>query len=98
MPSYRVIMTVGALRPGASPESIVPAAADAVAEFATVEAKQLGVVSGEARVTVRFTEDDDDVAVQIGEHAVRALDARIQVVAWRVTRRRGGTWPVVAAG
>ena len=59
MPSYRVVLTVGALAPGVQPPDVLPTAADAARELVTVEAYDVGVVSGEARLTVRFTADDD---------------------------------------
>ncbi len=96
MPSFRVTMSIGALAAGTAPPTVVPAAAAAVAELATVEAQDLAVVSGGARVTVRFTGEDDEHALRIGRHAVERLRERAEVVSWRVTRRVGGRWyPVV---
>ena len=44
MPSYRVIMTIGALQPGVRPDAVLPAAAAAAAERTTVEASDLATV------------------------------------------------------
>lgn len=52
MPSFRVTMTVGALRPGVPADRVLPSAADAAAELTTVEASSVNVVRGEARLTV----------------------------------------------
>ncbi|WP_157155755.1 hypothetical protein [Diaminobutyricimonas sp. LJ205] len=92
MPSFRVTMRVGELRPGVTPDRVLPAAAAAVEELATVEASEVGVVSGEPRITVRFTEDAPDIALQIGEHAASVVDSVVPVVSWTVTQRVGGRW------
>lgn len=54
MPSYRVIVSVGALRAGVAPQAVEPAAAAAAAERTVVEASSVDVVAREARLTVRF--------------------------------------------
>ncbi len=97
MPSYRVTLTVGALRPGVEPEAVLPAAADAVAEFTTLEASNVSVVRGEARLVVRFTADDDDLAWQIGRHAAAVTDGLAEVLEARVTRRSHEKWLTVPA-
>lgn len=84
-------MTIGALGPGTIPQSVLPAAARAVSELTTVEASDLAVVSKSARVTVRFTAEDE-TARRIAEHAVERTGAIAQVVTWRMTRRDGGRW------
>ncbi len=90
-------MTVGMLAQGVSPARIVPSAAAVVRELATVEASDLAVVGGCARVTVRFTGDDDDHAQRVAAHAVAGLRRSAQVVTWFVTRRDGGRWNPVSA-
>ena len=70
----------------------MPAAADAVAERTVVEASSLDVVSGEARVTVRFTADGVDEAIPVAEHAVARLRGLAQTGSWRLTERVGGRW------
>ncbi|WP_414172426.1 hypothetical protein [Clavibacter tessellarius] len=74
MPSYRIAMTVGALRAGADPSDVLPAAARVAAEHATLEANDIQVVRGEPRLTVRFTADDDAMAERVAG-AVRARTA-----------------------
>jgi hypothetical protein len=66
--------------------------ADAVAEVTTVEAADLAVVSGSARVTVRFTGDDDDHARLVSGRALTGLASTARAVTWRITRRDGGRW------
>jgi len=92
MPSYRVIMTIGALRPGVRPDAVLPAAAAAAAEKTTVEASDLAVVAGSARATVRFTADDGDAALAIGDHVVAETSRVADPVTWMVTERVKGRW------
>ncbi|MBP2458318.1 hypothetical protein ABID70_000877 [Clavibacter michiganensis] len=92
MPSYRITMTVGALRPGADPAAVLPAAAAEAARVATLEANDLQVVRGEPRLTVRFTAEDDAAAERVAA-AVRARTAElVHVVRGSITRRDGGVW------
>ncbi|MGO4784318.1 hypothetical protein [Cryobacterium sp. W22_MBD10_FK3] len=92
MPSYRVIMSIGALQPGVRPDAVLPAAAAAAAELATVEASDLAVVAGSARATVRFTADDGAAAVTIGDHVVTRTRLVAVPVSWLVTERVKGRW------
>jgi hypothetical protein len=91
-------MTIGALAAGTPPETVVPRAADAVRTLATVEASDLAVVSGSARVTVRFTGEDDDGARRVAAHAVAELASAAEVVTSRITRRDGPRWSPVYTG
>ncbi|POH62477.1 hypothetical protein C3B61_16630 [Cryobacterium zongtaii] len=92
MPSYRVIMSIGALQPGVRPEAVLPAAAGAAAELTTVEASDLAVVAGSARATVRFTADDGTAALAIGDHVVAKTGQVAAPVSWLVTERVKGRW------
>ena len=92
MPSYRVILTVGALRPGTPPEDVVPTAARSAAALAVVEASGVDVVAGEGRVTVRFTADDRNAAAAVARRTVAGTDTAAEVVSWRLTERVGGRW------
>ncbi|BDZ47241.1 hypothetical protein [Naasia aerilata] len=97
MPSYRVTLAIGALAPGVRPAEVLPAAADAAAALTTLEASSVNVVRGEARMTVRFTAEDDDIAVQVADH-VRAVTGELaEVVDVRVTRQASGRWTTVRA-
>jgi hypothetical protein len=95
VPSYRVILTVGALRPGTAPEDVVPTAARAAAALAVVEASGVDVVRGEARVTVRFTADDLGSAAAVAKRTVAGTATAADVVSWRLTERVGGRWRAV---
>ncbi|TFC04515.1 hypothetical protein E3O42_05015 [Cryobacterium adonitolivorans] len=92
MPSYRVIMSIGALQPGVRPDAVLPAAAGAAAELTTVEASDLAVVAGSARATVRFTADDGAAALAIGDHVVAQTRLVAVPVSWLVTERVQGRW------
>jgi len=92
VPSYRITMTVGALRPGADPAAVLPSAAAEAARVATLEANDLQVVRGEPRLTVRYTAEDDAAAERVAA-AVRARTAElVEVVRGSITRRDGGDW------
>ncbi|WP_349899796.1 hypothetical protein [Parafrigoribacterium soli] len=95
MPSYRVTVTIGRLRPGAQPQAVLPGVARAVAELTTVEASDIGIVSGMPRITVRFTGDDAADAQRVGSHALAAVAALAEPLATTVTERVGGRWLVV---
>lgn len=92
MPSYRVTLTIGALRPGVAPDAVLPAAAAAAAELTTVEASDINVVSGMPRMIVRFTADDAEVAVQIARHVAQVTDGVAEPLAWNVTERVKSRW------
>jgi hypothetical protein len=95
MPSFRVTMSVGRLRPGVLPQELIPAAATIARRHTTVEASDLAVVSGAARITIRFTADDEAMAVRIAGSVVDGSDALAAILSWRVTRRVGGRWEPV---
>lgn len=92
VPSYRVTITIGRLAPGVRPDAVLPAAAEAAAEFATVEASDVAIVRGAARITVRFAEDDDEIALSIGNHVVARTSELAEPLASVVTVRDGGRW------
>jgi hypothetical protein len=92
VPSFRVTATVGELRGGAAADSVLPTATAAVAEFANVEAADVGVRRGRAQLTVRFTGDDDETAVQVAAHVASVVDTVARVTDWSVTRRVRGDW------
>jgi hypothetical protein len=88
-------MTVGMLRPGVTPDRVLPTAADAAAALTTVEAADLGIVAGAPRITIRFTADDAEIAGQLGQHIASATDAVAEVLVAKVTERVKGRWYVV---
>lgn len=92
MPSYRVRMAIGLLRPGADPSQVLPAAVAAARELTAVEAGDIDVVRGNARVTVRFEAPDDLTAAGIGQDVVARTEDLAEVLVARVTRRFGARW------
>jgi hypothetical protein len=92
VPSFRVIVAVGRLRAGVDPRTVEPSAADAARELAVVEASSVDVVAGEARITIRFTEDDVRLALGVAEHTVSRMAQLAEIAGWRLTERVGGRW------
>jgi hypothetical protein len=97
MPSYRVMLSVGSLRPGVRPDTLLPSAAASAAEHATVEANDIMMVRGEPQLVVRFTGTDDDFALGVGSAVESTLSALADLRGARVTRRDGGAWTLVGA-
>ena len=97
MPSYRVMLSVGSLRPGVRPDTLLPSAAASAAEHATVEANDLLMLRGEPQLVVRFTGTDDDFALGVGSAVESTIDRLAEVRGARVTRRDGGAWTLVGA-
>lgn len=83
-------MAVGALRGAA--EAVLPAARAAAAEVAVLEAADLQVVRGEARIVVRFTADDRELAEQVARHVASGTALAAEVDGWRLTEASGGRW------
>jgi hypothetical protein len=92
VPDYRVTMTMGALRAGVSPAAVLPAAKAAAAELTMVEAADLTVVAGSARIVIRFESDDAELANQIAEHVVATTRGSVDVPVFTVTERGRGRW------
>lgn len=95
MPSYRVVLTVGRVHPGGNAQAVLPAAAAAVAEVTTVEAKSVGVRQGRAEATVRFEASDDEIAKQIAPVAADAAARNAEVLSIALRRQAGTRWPLV---
>lgn len=92
MPSYRVTAVIGLLRRGVRPETVLPAAVAAGRELATVEASDVSVVAGRARITVRFMADDDPSAGRVADHVCATTGALADLGEVTLTRRYGGRW------
>ncbi len=90
MPSYRTILTIGALLPGHAPPDVEAAARDAVGGQTTLEAFQVDVVAGEPRVTIRYTGADDAAARDVHE--------RVRAAVAGVARVRRGLLAKVVSG
>lgn|GEM_PF-249022 len=92
VPSYRVTLGVGLLLPGVDPAALLPAAADAARALTEVEAQDVAVVAGEARVVVRYLAGDDESAARIGRRVAHRARAFAQVRRAAVARRSGPRW------
>ncbi|SDC16333.1 hypothetical protein SAMN05216410_1304 [Sanguibacter gelidistatuariae] len=92
MPSFRVSLAVGLLRPGVPAASILPAAKAAGADLTTVESSDVSVVGGAARITVRFTAEDTPTARTIADHVCATTGALASISDLALTRRYGGRW------
>jgi len=92
VPSYRVTAHVGLLRPGTSAPDVLPQAVAAARALATVEAFDVGVVRGQARVTVRFEADHDTAARRVGWAVLERLDELADISDGRLVRRYGNRW------
>lgn len=92
MPSYRVRMVPGSMRPGVDPADVLPAAIDAGRELTAVEAGLIEIVRGNPIVTVRFEAPDNVAALSVGRSVVVRVERLVEVEAHRVTRRYGARW------
>lgn len=92
MTSYRISLGVGLMRPGIEPDVVLPAAAGAARERTTVESYDVAVVRGGARITVRFTAEDDREAVGVARGVWAAVRTLARVTSPELTRRYGPRW------
>ncbi|BDZ48922.1 hypothetical protein GCM10025867_11630 [Frondihabitans sucicola] len=92
MASYRITLSVGRLAPAVAPDAVLPAAAAGAATLTTVEARDVAVVRGEARITVRYTADDDHTAARVADAVAAATSPLAEVTRAALTRRDGGRW------
>jgi hypothetical protein len=90
--SYRATLSIGRLAPGTAPTAVLPAAAAGAAALTTVEAQDLAVVRAEARITVRFTADDDHFGARVADAVAAATVPLAEVTRVALTRRDGGRW------
>lgn len=85
-------LVVGDLRPGVNPASVLPTAKAAALVLAVVEAADVQVVAGQARIIIRFAADEGEIAVQIGSHVAAVVGAAAQVEKWAITERVKNLW------
>jgi hypothetical protein len=95
VPSYRVVLIVGRVHPGADAQEVLPSAADAVARLTVVEASSVGVVQGRGQAVVRFEAADDASARPIARAAAEAASTSAEVLGVQLRRRIGTRWPLV---
>lgn len=92
MPSYRVTLVVGVLHPGVDPAAVLPAAGDAARELTKVEAQDVAVVAGEARVVVRYLALGDPGAQTVARRVRERVGGLAEVRRAAVDRRAGARW------
>jgi hypothetical protein len=92
VPDYRVTLSIGALRPGVAPDTVLPTASAAASELTMVEASDLAIVAGEARIRVRFEAEDGELATQIADHVAAVTQTVAEVARYSVTERVKGRW------
>lgn len=92
MPSYRVVITIGALAAGVDPASVVPRAGEAAAAFTTLEAGGIAVVRGEARITIRFTGVDDAEAGEVSTAVIDTVRTMATIERAQILRLTSGRW------
>ncbi len=85
-------MVIGALAPGVAASCVLPAAKSAALSQTIVEAAELHVVSRRARIVVRFTADENEIAAQIGNHVASVVGVLATVESYRVTERVTSHW------
>ena len=66
---------IGLPQPGVAAPDVLPQAVAVAEALTTVEAHDVAVVRGQARVTVRFQADDDQIARRVGWAVLARLDA-----------------------
>lgn len=98
MPSFRVTITIGRLRPGVAPAAVEPAAAAAAESLTTLEASSVNVVRGAARLTIRFTAEDAELAHQVADHVVETVAESAEPVEWVLTVRARERWRTIDRG
>jgi hypothetical protein len=95
MPSYRVVLTLGRVHPGADAQAVLPRAAEAVEALAVVEARTVGVVKGRGQATVRFEAADDDGARPVAVAAATAAGTQAEILEVQLRRQAGTRWTLV---
>ncbi|GAA1392954.1 hypothetical protein [Luteococcus peritonei] len=101
MPSHRVQFEILGLRPGNRPEAVLDGAVAAIAENFHVYNRQVDVVAGTPRITVRFTVPDSgqDEERELALMATAAAQEAVERVAlvgrhWTLVRQGGRWFPV----
>ncbi len=98
MPSFRATLQITGLRPGHAPEEVMDMAVAVVSSAHVVEAKQLDVVAGVPRITVRFMVEasEYDAENRRARDVAASLQHGVNTVATtgvlRAFRRSGGKW------
>lgn len=92
MPSYRVTVDVGLIRPGVAAPDVLPLVAAAIAKRTTVEANDIKISSGRPQLVIRFTGSDPGFAKETVQESLADIDDVIEVLAIQVTARHKNRW------
>ena len=97
MPSFRLELEIGTLRPGRAPNEVMDTAMTSLGSF-HVDATDIAVTAGTPRILVRFSVPDsseaqEDQAARLAVVAARDAVDEVAVTGrlW-VSRRTGGRW------
>ena len=96
VPSYRLELEIGDLRPGKTPNQVMEAALSSLGHH--VDATDITVIDGTARILVRFTVPassaaGEDTAAQVAaRHTREAVEHIASTGRHRLVRRRRGSW------
>jgi hypothetical protein len=97
MPSFRLELEIGRLRPEHHPDDVMDTAKASLADF-HVDTTDIAVTAGTPRILLRFSVPDSNEAAENQAARLAAVHARdaVEAVAgtgqlW-VLRRRGGRW------
>lgn len=103
MPSFRAVQEISDVRPGHAPDEVLDAAVAACAAAGiTVEARDVEVIAGRARIWVRYTvadgalEEEDREAWAIADEICTAVRRVAFAGVAQPFRRVGGRWARVA--
>ena len=90
-------MAIGALAAAVHANSVLPTAKAAARELAVVEAADVQIISGQARIVVRFAAEDPEMATHVGRHVASTTARLASIDSWRITERDGARWnPILA--
>jgi len=96
VPSYRLELEIGDLRPGKTPNQVMEAALSSLEHH--IDATDITVIDGTARILLRFTVPassaaGEDTAAQVAtRHTREAVEHIASTGRHRLLRRRRGSW------
>lgn len=96
MPSYRLIVSVGNLKPSVEPDQILTGAAKDLGRYANVEAFDVRISRGVPQLVLRYTAPDRNVALDAALRTVPHLEARSHITKTQVLQRVHGRWEAIA--
>lgn len=92
MPSYRLIVSVGNLKLGTQPESVLSSAATDLGRHVNVEAFDVRISRGVPQLVLRFTAPDKSVALDAALRSIPLFEQRTEIRKTQVLQRVHGRW------